>query len=201
MAVGGVGRPLQFACTSAFVPLGKAAPNYPGCVLVCDSPEKAAVRRIQQRLRQLGYTQPAKNGVAEPLAVDGLFGRNTEAAVELFQARHTDTHANPLALDGHVGAETLAALFGPKTARVSEAESPFFSELLEIACRELGTLEEPGGSNRGRRFEQYQRSVGLARGNAWCLAFVYWCFEATARKQVVANPMEKECRTGGVLDL
>ena len=62
-------------------------------------------------------------------------------------------------------------------------------------------LEEPAGSNRGRRVEQYQRSVGIARGNAWCVAFVYWCFQVAARRQGVANPMEKECRTGGVLDL
>ena len=199
--VGGAGRALQFARTSPFVPIGKAAPAYPGRLLVRDSPEKAAVRRIQQRLRQLGYTQPGGKGGAEPLAVDGLFGRNTEAAVELFQARHTDTHGNPLALDGQVGAETWAALFGPKSAPVSEAESPFFSELLEVASLEVGTLEEPAGCNRGRRVEQYQRSVGIARGNAWCVAFVYWCFQVAAQKQAIANPMEKECRTGGVLDL
>ena len=43
--------------------------------------------------------------------------------------------------------------------------------------------------------------MGIARGNAWCVAFVYWCFQVAAQKRGVANPMEKECRTGGVLDL
>jgi hypothetical protein len=42
---------------------------------------------------------------------------------------------------------------------------------------------------------------GACQGNAWCVAFVRWCFEAAARRQGVANPLEKECRTGGVLDL
>jgi peptidoglycan hydrolase-like protein with peptidoglycan-binding domain len=203
-AVGGAGRSLSVARTSPFVPLGKAAPKYPGRLLVRDSPQKAAVRRIQQRLRELGYTQPGKKGAVEPLAVDGLFGRNTEAAVELFQARHTDADGSPLILDGLVGADTWAALFGPKSVPVSDAragDSTFFSEVLEMALREVGILEEPAGSNRGRRVEQYQRSVGLARGTPWCVAFVYWCFQAAAQKQGIPNPMAKECRTGGVLDL
>jgi peptidoglycan hydrolase-like protein with peptidoglycan-binding domain len=203
-AVGGAGRALSGARISPFVPLAKAPPKYPGRLLLRDSPQKAAVRRIQQRLRDLGYTQPGKKGGVEPLTVDGLFGRNTEAAVELFQARHTDVDGNPLILDGLVGADTWAALFGPKSVPGSDARAgapAFFSEVLEIASLEVGTLEEPAGSNRGRRVEQYQRSVGLGRGNPWCVAFVYWCFEAAAQKQGIPNPMEKECRTGGVLDL
>jgi hypothetical protein len=33
------------------------------------------------------------------------------------------------------------------------------------------------------------------------VAFVYWCFQTAAANQVLANPMKKECRTAGVLDL
>src|SRR5689334_16805474 len=55
------------------------------------------VRRLQEMLQRAGF---------DPGGVDGSFGRNTEAAVERFQA------ARGLQVDGVVGDRTLAALDG-----------------------------------------------------------------------------------------
>jgi peptidoglycan hydrolase-like protein with peptidoglycan-binding domain len=53
-----------------------------------------AVRDLQQNLSALGY----------PLATDGIFGKDTEAAVRAFQRDHG------LGADGIAGPKTLAAI-------------------------------------------------------------------------------------------
>ncbi len=201
----GGGPALNIARAEPFVPLPakKAAPPYPGRLIKKDSDDRASVRLIQQRLQDLGFTQPARNGV-EPLGADGDFGANTEAAVELFQARHTDAHGAPLDIDGTVGSDTWGALFGAGTVPKSDgapAASGILAAVLDVASKEVGVLEEPPGSNGGRRVEEYQRTVGVAKGDAWCVAFVFWCFKQAAADLGVMNPMANECRTGGVLDL
>lgn len=56
------------------------------------------VKDVQQQLKDLGY---------DVGKVDGIFGKDTQAAVKLFQAR------NALTVDGKVGQRTLARLFSP----------------------------------------------------------------------------------------
>lgn len=201
-AAGG-GPGMNIVRETPFVPLGTGSkpPAYPGRLIVLDSKDKASTRLIQQRLRDLGFTQPGKKG-EEPLSVDGDFGQNTLAAVQLFQARHTDAHGAPLEIDGKVGADTWGALFGAKTVPVVDAPAPkseLLVEVLDVASKEVGVREV--GNNAGPRVEQYQKSVGISRGDAWCVAFVYWCFQTAAANKGVTNPMQKNCRTGGVLDL
>ena len=60
--------------------------------------ESDAVRVLQRRLRRLGD---------EPGPIDGLYGPQTEGAVERFQQRHG------LAVDGIVGRQTRQRLFTP----------------------------------------------------------------------------------------
>ena len=62
--------------------------------LLAEGSAGEAVRDLQQKLSALGY----------PLAVDGVFGRDTEAAVLAFQRDHG------LGADGVVGPMTLAAI-------------------------------------------------------------------------------------------
>lgn len=42
--------------------------------------------------------------------------------------------------------------------------------MVKLALKEVGTTEDPFGSNRGRRVEYYQSSTG-AYGEAWCASF------------------------------
>ena len=57
--------------------------------------------------------------------------------------------------------------------------------------------EVPQNSNRGPEVEAYLRRAGVSPGNAWCCAFVYWCFDEAAQAMRRSNPMVK---TAGCLD-
>ncbi len=204
-AVAFTGAALQIKRHAPFVPLPKKQkpPCYPGCLLKLDSTDRAAVKLVQQRLRDLGFTQKSKYG-SEQLAVDGIFGMQTADAVQLFQIRHTDLNGRPLVVDGEIGADTWGTLFGrvtiPKVPR--RAADKLLARVLEFATGEIGVCEEPPGSNRGKRIGEYQRAVGIDPGEPWCVAFVYFCFAGAALALKTKNPLDTgDCRTGSVLDL
>jgi hypothetical protein len=67
---------------------------------------------------------------------------------------------------------------------------------LEIAIGQIGNEEHPRGSNWGEPVKTYLKSVSITFPAAWCMAFVYWCFNEAAKQEKVVNPMHK---TGGVL--
>jgi peptidoglycan hydrolase-like protein with peptidoglycan-binding domain len=187
-----------------FAPLErrKSPPPYPGHLIKLDSDDTEAVNLIQQRLRDLGYTRSGADSL--PLEVDGQFGSDTFGAVELFQARHTDLLGSPLTVDGEVGSDTWGALFGRDAIHVSPPAPTrrILKEVLNVASGEIGVREDPPGSNRGDKVEQYQASVGVDPGEPWCAGFVYWCFTKAGANLGVVNPMkEKKCRTGSVVDL
>ena len=162
-------------------------PMYPGRIVKIGDNDRAVVRPLQLRLKELGCGD---------LKGSGFFGKNTEEAVKVFQARFTDTEGNPLVIDGEVGALTWAALFGPETVPNQEkAATKLIERALKAAISQIGVRENPLGSNRGTEVENYLRSVGLPGGNPWCMAFVYWCYEQAA-KSPAANPLVK---TGHVL--
>lgn len=65
------------------------------------------------------------------------------------------------------------------------------------AQKQLGVKEFPKGSNTGKQVEVYLKSVGLGKGYAWCMAFVYWC----VLQDFVANGLKTPLKaTGGVRD-
>jgi hypothetical protein len=204
-AIASTGADLRFTRNAPFVPLpkNKPVPDYPGHLIKLDSDDEESVEIIQQRLRGLGFTESWKNRT-RPLSVDGEFGNDTLNAVKLFQARHTDLHGRPLEIDGEVGSDTWGALFGRKSIHTSppQISRGLMAKVLEVAAGEIGVLENPPGSNRGERVEQYQRSVGIDRGEPWCVAFIYFCFATAAKALSRGNPMQTAgCRTGSVLEL
>lgn len=142
-------------------------------------------------------------GVAEVGIADGDFGAKTEIAVKLFQARAVDHAGAPLKADGVVGRLTWAALFDdvPSISFDDTFTAPPGGSLAEavirIASEQVGVRETPPGSNRGRMVDEYMKSVDPSQlGKAWCVAFVYWCFNEAANRLGVKNPLPK---TAGVL--
>jgi hypothetical protein len=75
---------------------------------------------------------------------------------------------------------------------------PITREALAIAATQVGVREQPPGSNRGPQVEAYLRRVGRYPGEAWCAAFVYWCFDEAADKVAGVNRLP---RTGYCPDL
>jgi hypothetical protein len=107
----------------------------------------------------------------------------------------------PLKVDGRVGPMTWATLFAVEIEpRLVGSSSALLSQTLVKAAQEVGVREEPLGSNRGPRVDQYLRSVGLdpTQGSfAWCAAFVYFCFDQACMGLSVKNPVIK---TAGVAE-
>ena len=164
--------------------------NYPNRLIKRGETDKAIVEAIQRRLEELG---------CGPLVVDGDFGLKTLNAVKLFQSRFTDNQGNALRIDGEIGAVTWSVLFGEQSVEINDLPtSPLLKRVLEIASNEVGVMEVPLGSNDGPEVRAYLKSVGLPEGNAWCVAFLYFCFNKASQELGIQNPMFK---TGGVLRL
>ena len=168
-------------------------PAFPGRVIKAGSEDSVSVLAIQKRLNQIG---------CGPVQEDGVFSAETLEAVQLFQSRSVDFQGHPLVLDGQIGPMTWAALF--KLAPVPSVNPPasaLLGRVLLVAGGEVGVMEEPPGSNRGPKVNQYLASVGLdanAGSFAWCAAFVYWCFREASSALTIPNPATK---TAGAVDV
>lgn len=165
---------------------------FPGRIIERDEPDTNIVRALQQRLNEVG---------CGPIGTDGGFGDETESAVRLFQARFSDSDNQPLRMDGRVGSLTWGRLFGADTVpKVIQPATGLARAVLDFARTQIGVLEQPLGSNRGPEVDQYVRATGLEPSGhfAWCVCFIFFCFERAAHNLGRANPMIK---TAGVLDL
>jgi hypothetical protein len=168
-----------------------ASQQYPGRIVTLGETDQAIVTAIQRMLNARG---------CGPLDEDGVFGAATDAAVKLFQARFTDADGVPLVVDGKVGSITWAALFGADTVPGTDvATGPLLDGTLNVAESQVGVMEVPAGSNRGPQVDEYVRRVGCNPADQlpWCAAFVYYCFDESAKALGRSNPLVK---TAGVLD-
>lgn len=162
--------------------------KYPNRLIQRGEANKTLVRAIQNQLNLLG---------CGPVTVDGIFERETLAAVKQFQARNTDSAGNPLKIDGVLGAISWSALFrNTELPTAPKAPNALLEKALEVAISQIGKMESPPGSNWGEPVRTYLNSVGLDSPNAWCMAFVYWCYNKAAEELGRTNPLVK---TGGVL--
>lgn len=138
-------------------------------------PEVAAA---QQLLIEAGY--PILQRETDPQR----FGPSTESAVYGFQSAHVDLQGHALARDGIVGPATSWALQHPSAGGTQGFTAPGWRsdlsqepeevrQVLATAIGEIGTVEQPDGSNRGKRVDLYtQPDYGVP----WCAAFVSWCW-------------------------
>lgn len=155
--------------------------NYCGKIIEIGSTDAVAVKAIKVRLNALmGSTLDVNNG---------NFGSSTEAVVKQFQKK------NQLLSDGRVGELTWERLF------TFAEELPVKSNVLRFRAMEImdGQLfvREKTGRNDGVEVETYLAAVGLGKGFAWCMAFVFWAFQKAATELGVKNLVPK---TAGVLD-
>jgi peptidoglycan hydrolase-like protein with peptidoglycan-binding domain len=154
---------------------------YPTRALRRGDPREALVKRLQRRLTAVG---------CGPLHPDGIFGRETQSAVRLYQTRRG------LLADGVIGPLTWDELYGERPAAPRKPPSRLLVAALDVAAAQEGVRE--AARNRGPEVDRYVLSLGLDPevGHPWCQAFVYWCFEQAAARARVANPC---VRTAGVL--
>ena len=113
-----------------------------------------------------------------------FFGPSTRVAVLDFQAAHVDAQGHPLVQDGVVGPRTRAALadpHGPLDRYIMQdwrgdaaLTSPAARPVVLAAIGEIGTCEEPLGSNRGPKVDIYNGPDNL--GFPWCANFASWCW-------------------------
>jgi uncharacterized protein (TIGR02594 family) len=143
----------------------------------------ASVRDIQTALGNKSFN---------PGGVDGIWGRNTIKAVRAFQS------ANGLTVDGIVGANTLAKLFGA-SAPVSGgggtvAPAPAAAPMVwyEEAKRLFG-LREGQGARDNPTIIDWADQLGIDYDHddiAWCGLFVAHCIGATLTDEPLpANPL------------
>lgn len=165
--------------------------NYPNRYIKKGESNSEIVIEIQRKLNALGIVTILENGIFDDI---------TKSAVKLFQSLAVDSQGNPLVSDGVVGSITWEALFGKKTQSNPESFSTKYSllnKVIEVANSQVGVLEKPLGSNSGPEVEKYLASVGLPKGNSWCMAFVYYCFNEASNALSIKNPLVK---TGGCLN-
>jgi hypothetical protein len=153
--------------------------NYPNNPITSGATDPNVVSAIQSLLNERG---------SGPIVVDGLFGKKTLHAVKVFQSQHCDAHGHPLKVDGIVGQETWYSLYDLPLP-VPHSDSPLLNEVLRLAVKEIGVREDPPGSNKGKRVEEYLRSVHVGPGSAWCEAFIFWLFHWASINLVVENPV------------
>lgn len=155
--------------------------NWGGKLIKQGSTDAVAVKAIKVRLNTLlGSTLDVQNG---------NFGPSTELVVKQFQKKAQ------LIQDGIIGELTWERLFTEAT-EVKPHSNILRLRAIEIADTQL-FVREKTGKNDGVDVEKYLKAVGLGRGYAWCMAFVFWVFFRVATELKILNPVPK---TAGVLD-
>ncbi|WP_374445232.1 CHAP domain-containing protein [Stella sp.] len=138
------------------------------------------VSRLAERLFRLGY---------HPGPASATFDDALVRAVKAFQMQNADSVGRPLAVDGIVGPVTAAAIARrlgeappvppaplPGLAMPPTGGSPTARGALQAALGELAAGHgEVGGNNMGPHVARYLGGI-LAPPADWCAGFVSWCF-------------------------
>lgn len=156
--------------------------EFPQRIIKAGEADTEIVKAVQQRLIALGIAN---------FEATGTFGPKTTAAVKQFQALHRDRFGNPLVTDGKIGSITWDILFDNVAPVQSDAPSGLLAKAIEIAQSQIGVMETPPGSNRGKEVDAYLASTNTPVGNFWCAAFIFWCFKKAAEELGIVNPVFK----------
>jgi hypothetical protein len=65
-------------------------------------------------------------------------------------------------------------------ARALATCSPRRQAIVARALSMLGTAEDPPGSNRGHRIDEWLQRCHTSTGQPWCAAFASWCLDTVA---------------------
>lgn len=63
-------------------------------------------------------------------------------------------------------------------------------DAMEIAATRINDLEWPPLKNQGDDLIPYQQATPIDVGDAWCMAFVYWCVGQAAHHLEAVNPLK-----------
>lgn len=97
----------------------------------------------------------------------------TPDELRIFQAAHSGPDGKPLSVDG---------IQGPKTQWALDlfSCSPRRRAIVARAQSAVGVTEDPPGSNRGHRIDEWLQRAGVSTGLPWCAAFASWCIDTVA---------------------
>lgn len=136
------------------------------------------VGAIQQALVEAGFSLDPIETAAQK------FGLSTYNAVRQFQATHVGSDGHALSEDGVVGPETSWALqHGSQSwARGTRFTAPGWScspskarpevvGVIRWAVGLIGMQEQPTGSNRGPKIDEWAQAAGIDLGSPWCALF------------------------------
>ena len=113
------------------------------------------VRALQGKLSALGYQAPD----GRPLAADGIYGRDTVAAVRQFQAN------NGLEVDGKAGGRTLARADDPAAARAQPA-APARTEPAPPLLATAPSMRDPAHPEHARFGQALEKLQALEQQRA-----------------------------------
>lgn len=139
----------------------------------------AIVSEIKIRLNKLGLSSLSPN--------IPLVGVETVTAIKKFQK------SRGLIQDGIIGELTWNRLFEKSAPSASNQLS---ARAIYVAKGYLDVREKTN-RNDGTIVERFLRMVGLGKGYAWCMAFIYTVFSEAAKTLNSSSPVPK---TAGVLD-
>ncbi len=145
----------------------------------------AAVSELQQMLVENGFA------VSQDELTSQTYGPTTMQGVMAFQGLHVGSDGTPLTQDGVAGPETQWALNHPGggddpanykaqgwTCDLANA-IPKLQGMLQWAQDQIGTHEQPDGSNRGPKIDDWIGMAGQPTSQAgppWCAYFVSAAF-------------------------
>jgi uncharacterized protein (TIGR02594 family) len=130
----------------------------------------------------------------QPQAEDNNAGAGADeqgADREQGDRRSASAEKQRAAQDDDVPAAASAKDSGPEPGADGKAGSARGAKALAVARQEIGTAEDPPGSNRGPRVNEYQ---GGDKGQYWCAHFVSWCFEQSGGSPFGHEPSVAELR-------